>query len=418
MPVVRLADLQPNPMRDFRVDPVDPERIAMLKPSIEEDGFWGGVVLFESDRTLYVAAGLHRILAARECGIKSAELFVAKNMDEARLIRVYARENATQRGNSGTAQAGTVASTIRFLAKQLMHNGKDSREITRVSNHAFEQAQKALASEKGIGEPIITAFLNGIPGVTENSIRQQLAILKSSGDYARIIGEVTAEVERDNAGAIAAAEEAERERKAAEQTAKHERSRAAEEAAKAAAAKSEKHDAVRKTVKTARAAADAAAARDVTFDLQGVSKHLDHIGHLEAFRQTVTGQGIAPYLPVKRQAALAAELVKRAKRDDVDLSARYIREVIGMMVAATQRTDKSIKAEERAKLLRHNWVAKARDLQHHFARQCGGMLSSAMKLAEHEKARPEGEDFHTLAEFREAVTRAKKAIALIEKSVL
>jgi hypothetical protein len=36
------------------------------------------------------------------------------------MIRVYARENATQRGNSSTAVAGTVASAVRFLAKGIM----------------------------------------------------------------------------------------------------------------------------------------------------------------------------------------------------------------------------------------------------------------------------------------------------------
>jgi hypothetical protein len=40
---------------------------------------------------------------------------------------------------------------------------------------------------------VILSFLDGIPGVNENSVRQQLAILKSSGDYARIIDEVVAD---------------------------------------------------------------------------------------------------------------------------------------------------------------------------------------------------------------------------------
>ena len=42
------------------------------------------------------------------------------------MIRVYARENATQRGNTGTAMAGTVASAIRFLAKAILTNTVDT----------------------------------------------------------------------------------------------------------------------------------------------------------------------------------------------------------------------------------------------------------------------------------------------------
>jgi hypothetical protein len=36
------------------------------------------------------------------------------------MIRIYGRENATQRGNSGTAQVGTVAAALRYLAKAIM----------------------------------------------------------------------------------------------------------------------------------------------------------------------------------------------------------------------------------------------------------------------------------------------------------
>lgn len=83
------------------------------------------------------------------------------------------------------------------------------------TNADFSKILGNLTSDKGIGEPIITEFLTGIPGVTENSVRQQLAMLKSSGDYARIITEVKDEIEAENKEAIKAAEKAEAERIAA-----------------------------------------------------------------------------------------------------------------------------------------------------------------------------------------------------------
>jgi hypothetical protein len=44
-----------------------------------------------------------------------ADVFVG-DLDDVAMIRVYARENATQRGNSSSAVAGSVASAVRFLS--------------------------------------------------------------------------------------------------------------------------------------------------------------------------------------------------------------------------------------------------------------------------------------------------------------
>jgi hypothetical protein len=59
------------------------------------------------------------------------------------------------------------------------------------SAKALDTLRGHIASDKGdgIGEPLITDFLKKTPGINENSVRQQLALLKSSGDYARIISE-------------------------------------------------------------------------------------------------------------------------------------------------------------------------------------------------------------------------------------
>jgi hypothetical protein len=43
---------------------------------------------------------------------------------------------------------------------------------------------------KGLGRDAIVAFLKKVPGITENVVEEQLANLKRSGDYARIVREV------------------------------------------------------------------------------------------------------------------------------------------------------------------------------------------------------------------------------------
>ena len=54
-----------------------------------------------------------------------ADLFVADDMDTPTMIRVYARENATQRGNSSTAVLGSVASAVRYITKAV-HYGDET----------------------------------------------------------------------------------------------------------------------------------------------------------------------------------------------------------------------------------------------------------------------------------------------------
>ena len=147
--LVQLRDLLPNPFRDFKVDPIDPQVVKKLRDSIKEDGFWGGVVCRRVNGDVQICAGQHRVDAAIDAGLRAADVFIGE-FDDPSVIRVYARENATQRGNTGTAQAGTIASAIRFLAKQLL-TGQPSREIT--TRYELGSQLGNLQSEKGMGEP-------------------------------------------------------------------------------------------------------------------------------------------------------------------------------------------------------------------------------------------------------------------------
>src|SRR5262245_45191435 len=49
-----------------------------------------------------------------------ADIFVAEDMNDATMVRVYARENATQRGQSSTALTGIVAAAMRYVAKAIL----------------------------------------------------------------------------------------------------------------------------------------------------------------------------------------------------------------------------------------------------------------------------------------------------------
>jgi ParB-like chromosome segregation protein Spo0J len=179
MQKVVLKELRENPCRDFLVDPIDEAKVDRLAASIKELGFWGGVALRKNEHgNLEIAAGHHRIGAAIAKGIETCQLYVGAFTDE-ELIRAYATENATQRGDSSTAVAGSVASALRFVAKAILTDNPAAIAITR--EQELEALKGHLCGSRGIGEPVLTKFLNGI--VNQHTVREQLANLKASGDY-------------------------------------------------------------------------------------------------------------------------------------------------------------------------------------------------------------------------------------------
>ncbi len=124
---------------------------------------------------------------------RGAEVFVGPFDDEA-AIRVYASENAMQRGNHSGAVAGSVLAAIHFIARDLLTGGEHMSRIRDMSPKAIESALGNLQSDKGLGEPLITAFLEGVPGIHKFVVTAQLANLKASGDYARVIEQVHQEL--------------------------------------------------------------------------------------------------------------------------------------------------------------------------------------------------------------------------------
>jgi hypothetical protein len=242
--------LQPNPMRDFSIDPIDDEVVEKLRQSIEEDGFWGGVVCRRlPDGTIQTGAGHHRVKAAIAAGITTADLYVADDLDDSDMVRIYTRENATQRGNSGTAMAGSVAAALRLLVKAAL-TGNLCRILQRLSERAAQTIAGQLTAEKsdGLGRDLIIDYFHEqhIQGMGDYTVQQQLANLKASGAYTRILTEIEAEIEQEREEARQAAEEerrrleqAERERRDAEirRRQAEEAERRAQEERRAAAAR-------------------------------------------------------------------------------------------------------------------------------------------------------------------------------------
>jgi ParB-like chromosome segregation protein Spo0J len=300
--IIQLKKLKPNPTRDFKVDPVDQQQIKKLVGSINDYGFWGGTVCRHGNNNgdIEVVAGWTRVQAAIEKGIKSADLFVG-DFDDIATAKAYTIENTTQRGNTVTALAGSVATAISQLAKALLLDDRHMSQICDMSQKAWESARGNFTSSKGIGEVLIASFLEGT-GIKLSEIREQLASLKKSGDYKRIITEVTGQIQSEDA------------RKAAAQVA------------------DDKPE----------------------FDFQGVSRHLSNKDQVHAFREVALKPGIKPHLPLSAQANLAAELVRSAKSNDEELSGRFIRENMGMILSDVKAHQRKVSKEEKARLLKES----------------------------------------------------------------
>jgi hypothetical protein len=156
------------------------------------------------------------VRAALEAGVTEADVFVAEAMEDATMVRVYARENATQRGMSSTALTGTVAAAMRYMAKAILTGTGLADKI--ISNFDLPTLRRRLLSDDGMGREVLLAFLHDIPGINAPSLQHQLANLKTSGDYARLMAEVEADIARDHPEALEAIATArEAARKAAEQ---------------------------------------------------------------------------------------------------------------------------------------------------------------------------------------------------------
>lgn len=357
---IELKTLKTNPVRDLAVDPIDKERVKALRKSIKDNGFWGGVVIgkLPNGGGYVTLAGHSRIEAAMQEGISHADLHITNGLTPLKMLTIYGVENATQRGTDNTAIVGTVAGAIRIIARGLLSGDSQFCE----SEVGAEKARNHLTSAKGLGEPIVTKFLSSVPGMGEAIVKQQIANLKASGDYARIISEV----EKDIIAERVLAEEAVVKARSAKE-------RAAAEAEIEAALKAEQ---------SAAKASTTAKETPKTFDLGGVQRHLKTPSHVECFRKLVTGPLLKSILPIEQQAPLAKAIVASAKDSGFELTNKFIHdEAINAVVEFKQ----FVKAEDRKALKSAGVIEKAKRLQHHFARNIKGALGDAIDLVQLER---------------------------------
>lgn len=416
---VFLRDLKPNPFRDLTIDPIadKPE----LRQSIKDHGFWGGVTLRKTPKgDLEIAAGHTRVKEALACGILSADLHVADYSDDD-MVRVYAIENATQRGNDSPAIAGAVAAALRLAVRKVLHPRNTSQPLA-----------------QGIGVRQIREILkaNNITDFSERSVNSQLSNLKASGDYDRIVKEELTEIERIQAERKAAAEEAARlaalhKAEAEARAEEHRRAVARDEAERVRLAKETL--AAEAEIKIAEAARESAleetktitkidknintlrtaSKHEITFDLAGVVKHLSAPYLVDAFRKKVESEGTAKFLAVGGQAAVAEKIVQNFKASGKrgPITTEYVLTEINSMLYPVRAAANAInEAEARATRARISWLAKAQELEAELEKHITGIHSAGYFWAKHYVDANAAPHLFSTANIKSRLTSAKAAL--------
>ncbi len=373
----------------------------------------------------------------------------------------------TQRGNSDTALAGSVAAAVRVLAKMLMTwTGKGG--LAKFNQTSLAVLRGHLESENGLGHSAVLQLLGeDIPGINTSSVKPQLTSLKMSKDYSRIIGEVRDEIEVENREALKAlakiekqrreAEEAERKaeeeakaaaarKKAAKEEADRMRAEEAHQKAEAEAALAEKRrleaeaamkefEALKRTRDTADAAATKSKASDDKRDEEKIGldprvrKLFDVPSHVEMFRRVVTAEGIRPYLPVENQFAMAKHVLaewekvrarrKAAGKAEGVLTAEFIRDTITQEAIAPKQYKRKVEKEEREARERSAAIEKVKRLLADFERHCNGLWRAGYELHEYitGKKWPKGTALPLSGGFAESVKHAREILTKIERKL-
>src|SRR5262249_18682174 len=352
--------------------------------------FWGGVACRQlEDGTLQIAAGHHRVYAARAEGMTEADLFVSpRPVSDEEMARLYAQENATQRGVSTHALTGSVAAALSVVAMQVAQ-GDFSGNPEKSSDRSTESISGRFEANGEIGEPAISAFLRGI--LPSNQVRQALENLHTSGNYLRIREEVASALEADAARSNPQAMEA--------------RAAVASRARQAAVSAAEKTHTKMVVQDGKRVRVDTGQRVNARiFDYEGVSQFLTSASHIDTFRAMATRPGVQDILPMEQQAALARDIVERARllsAEDLGnthkgrnfLTSEFIKGRFGQLLASAQRTATEENRRQTENEMYFDRLLKAHVLQERFARSAYSLASACRQLNALYDEFPSGEDF-------------------------
>ena len=119
--MVSLGKLHPNPHRDLGTYPWIEEKLAQLMRSIEDVGFWAGIIGRQAGDGYELAFGHHRVEAARRLGIAEVPLIV-EALDDQKMLQFMGRENGEDYSADFLVMLNTWEGAVKFIRNSKRRN--------------------------------------------------------------------------------------------------------------------------------------------------------------------------------------------------------------------------------------------------------------------------------------------------------
>jgi ParB-like chromosome segregation protein Spo0J len=114
---IQLKNIKPNPFRNIAHYPIQKEKVARLRESIQTTTFWDNIVARQTNGHVEIAYGHHRLAALRE-EFKPDHVIdlIIRPLDDEKMIQVMARENMEEWITNAWVEMETVKAVVLAFA--------------------------------------------------------------------------------------------------------------------------------------------------------------------------------------------------------------------------------------------------------------------------------------------------------------
>ncbi|MDQ3748022.1 MAG: ParB/RepB/Spo0J family partition protein [Acidobacteriota bacterium] len=115
---IEIERVLPNPFRWLETYPYSEEKLSFLMNSIEDTGFWEGVIARKNGNDCQLAFGHHRVESARRLGLKHIPLIIRELSDE-QMLQMLGRENMEDYKTSFSVIYATWEAAHKLLSEKI-----------------------------------------------------------------------------------------------------------------------------------------------------------------------------------------------------------------------------------------------------------------------------------------------------------
>lgn len=108
---ISVSDLSPNPYRDLKRLPLDPEKVEALTHSIKETSFWDNLLGRKANGGVEIAYGHHRIAALKKARVQEIDI-VVRPLTNTEMAKIMAHENMAEWTHDAANEVETVRSVL------------------------------------------------------------------------------------------------------------------------------------------------------------------------------------------------------------------------------------------------------------------------------------------------------------------